>query len=845
MDLLATQRFYDYDDVPTQEIEADTEEQRNIQIGELIVNSNSYPIYKGINNIGRSSNCQIKFEESSISKNHAEIEGHINPMTSWICDLNSSNKTILNNIFLHPMRYYELNDNSTIQFGRIKAIYKSCNSKKELVIPETPKSINQSNVIVSIPETLSTTSSPSINQSAREILKNKSKNNVSTEINDSTCEQSKHSTSTESEDIFDAATQCVIIDSYLRNIKDSSLSTEKDNDTNINVDKSMVMEKTQNVIGSTSTPIKKVEVLIKKLNNVEKDIAVKLNQSKNKSSCSAKENSKLKENSINDFDKSASQLESSLNHNPNAQKKQTKKEKNNIDIMETINTEVVDISKIDNSVDKSNTTKSNSNVERIDYESASTQIIGEIETTNDKRFKLAESNFQTDLENEDDDILSRLPEVTISGTLSNSSKSSPLAKRTVRQSTRLSYVNKKSSSSKICKSKSTTAKDLTDTNLNENNTSLKKPVESLNSKKDNNNRSSRSMTRRSNIKESIVSSVTNKKPRHNTRSVTNKEQETKGDNNKTKNDESNIEIGLESQEVAMIMSNPLSNKSSSRNIQRKRKLEPIKSDKDLLTDKAKSKSTQSKKKSSITESKDIEKETNKNNIIVSNKRRKKDVSMNKEDNNISESNKNTSNLNSTFSTKEQILFTGIPDDEFVKIIKLLGGVKVNDPSKCTVLVTDKIRRTTKFLCTLARAIPIVSINWLYESEQAGHLLDWKNYILKDPAMEAKYGFRLKKSLEKAKKQQLLDGYTVLLTPNIISPPISELKAMIASCGGKAFIRAPVNLPKKTIIISHENDLYSAQKWLAKTSDDISVQSTEFLLTGILKQELDFVRHKLI
>lgn len=101
---------------------------------------------------------------------------------------------------------------------------------------------------------------------------------------------------------------------------------------------------------------------------------------------------------------------------------------------------------------------------------------------------------------------------------------------------------------------------------------------------------------------------------------------------------------------------------------------------------------------------------------------------------------------------------------------------MEDPSKCTVLVTDKIRRTIKFLCALANAVPIVSINWLHESKRAGHFLDWENYMLKDPAMEAKYGFRLRKSLDKARERKLLDGYVVLLTPNIVSPPISELRS---------------------------------------------------------------------
>lgn len=70
-------------------------------------------------------------------------------------------------------------------------------------------------------------------------------------------------------------------------------------------------------------------------------------------------------------------------------------------------------------------------------------------------------------------------------------------------------------------------------------------------------------------------------------------------------------------------------------------------------------------------------------------------------------------------------------------------------------------------------------------------------------------------------------------------------AMIASCGGKALLRPSAKLSEKTIIISHQDDLDNARKLLSKVPKNVTIQSTEFLLIGILKQELDFVRHKLI
>lgn len=202
-----------------------------------------------------------------------------------------------------------------------------------------------------------------------------------------------------------------------------------------------------------------------------------------------------------------------------------------------------------------------------------------------------------------------------------------------------------------------------------------------------------------------------------------------------------------------------------------------------------------------------------------------------------------SNNSTPSAEKPRILFTGITED-YSNIIKTLGGNKVETPAKCSILVTDKVRRTYKFLCALAKGVPIVAINWLRDSESAARFLDWESYILKDPVAEAKFGFRLRRSLDKAKEKKLLDGYTILLTPNIAQPPIKELKDMITSCGGKALLRPPNKWPEKVIIISCEEDLVNAKKLFVKAPQTATIQSTEFILTGILKQETDFQKYKI-
>lgn len=69
--------------------------------------------------------------------------------------------------------------------------------------------------------------------------------------------------------------------------------------------------------------------------------------------------------------------------------------------------------------------------------------------------------------------------------------------------------------------------------------------------------------------------------------------------------------------------------------------------------------------------------------------------------------------------------------------------------------------------------------------------------------------------------------------------------MVSSCGGKALLRPPTKWPEKAIVLSREEDLLNARKFLIKAPKTVTIQSTEFILTGILKQETDFKKYKLM
>ncbi|XP_070792774.1 mediator of DNA damage checkpoint protein 1 isoform X2 [Pituophis catenifer annectens] len=60
----------------------------------------------------------------------------------------------------------------------------------------------------------------------------------------------------------------------------------------------------------------------------------------------------------------------------------------------------------------------------------------------------------------------------------------------------------------------------------------------------------------------------------------------------------------------------------------------------------------------------------------------------------------------------KVLFTGVIDEEGERVVAELGGTLAESVFDCTHLVTDRVRRTVKFLCALARGIPIVTLDWL-------------------------------------------------------------------------------------------------------------------------------------
>ncbi|NWX59369.1 MDC1 protein, partial [Promerops cafer] len=104
----------------------------------------------------------------------------------------------------------------------------------------------------------------------------------------------------------------------------------------------------------------------------------------------------------------------------------------------------------------------------------------------------------------------------------------------------------------------------------------------------------------------------------------------------------------------------------------------------------------------------------------------------------------------------RVLFTGlVASPALLVALGTLGGTEATSVYDCSHLVTDGIRRTLKFLCALARGVPIVTPQWLLQSSHSGRPLSPDPFLPQDPSYERRFGFRLRPALARAQARPLL------------------------------------------------------------------------------------------
>ncbi|XP_012660150.2 mediator of DNA damage checkpoint protein 1 [Otolemur garnettii] len=184
------------------------------------------------------------------------------------------------------------------------------------------------------------------------------------------------------------------------------------------------------------------------------------------------------------------------------------------------------------------------------------------------------------------------------------------------------------------------------------------------------------------------------------------------------------------------------------------------------------------------------------------------------------------------STAPKVLFTGVVDARGERAVLALGGSLASSVAEASHLVTDRIRRTVKFLCALGRGIPILSLDWLHQSRKAGCFLTPDEYLVADLEQEKNFGFSLQDALSRSRERRLLEGYEIHVTPGV-QPPPPQMGEIISCCGGTFLPSMPRAYKPKRVVITCPQDFPRCSIPLRV---GLPLLSPEFLLTGVLKQE---------
>lgn len=180
------------------------------------------------------------------------------------------------------------------------------------------------------------------------------------------------------------------------------------------------------------------------------------------------------------------------------------------------------------------------------------------------------------------------------------------------------------------------------------------------------------------------------------------------------------------------------------------------------------------------------------------------------------------------------------------LVLQLGGNVTENPKMCTHVVAPVVSRTMKFFVAINVCKYVVTKHWIENSLAQNRFLDENPYWLKDAQAEREMQVNIRESVYRSQNKKLFEGMTFYITPGV-SPPVFDLTNVVESAGGKVVKR---RLAAKSIashkddkgnptyiVVTCENDIHICKDLIAHK---IALYNAEFILTGVMRQKLDFV-----
>uniref|UniRef100_A0A914XLS9 PAX-interacting protein 1 n=1 Tax=Plectus sambesii TaxID=2011161 RepID=A0A914XLS9_9BILA len=184
---------------------------------------------------------------------------------------------------------------------------------------------------------------------------------------------------------------------------------------------------------------------------------------------------------------------------------------------------------------------------------------------------------------------------------------------------------------------------------------------------------------------------------------------------------------------------------------------------------------------------------------------------------------------------------------FLKL-RYIGGSVTGKVSEASHVIGLDLSRTVKLLEAIALGKFVVSPAWVLHSYKQGHFLDAIDYFIKDHDNEQFFGYNVKLSVVKARQKRLFENMLFYLTPSV-QPSKAVLHRLINAAGGKVLAEKPLcskvadcierDIP--LAVIGCENDAHLCQSLV---ECGIPIFLVEFIMTGILRQEIDNLAYRL-
>lgn len=178
----------------------------------------------------------------------------------------------------------------------------------------------------------------------------------------------------------------------------------------------------------------------------------------------------------------------------------------------------------------------------------------------------------------------------------------------------------------------------------------------------------------------------------------------------------------------------------------------------------------------------------------------------------------------------------LEEDELEKLKKIGIHVIENKNKIIDLLILKNFKRTIRFLLALNKGVEIIDKKWIDDCLEQNKILDYFTYQFKNNEIEKAMGFKIQKSLSRARnnKEGVFHGFSFWFPKNI-SPSYEEIKILILSGGGNILLKRPFLEEQNAIIIMSKEENEKIEKL---KGDGFSIYSTELIFSACLKQELN-------